>query len=132
MKDSYSLDRDRLGLERQYQAHYDAYQRIGRRTGLPLTVVNGDTGMMGGAVAHEFMYLTAGGEDRVVLCPACGYAANREVGGVPAAACRRCGGTGGRGAAGGGARGRGARRGGACRKGAGGAGARAYPGSGYH
>ena len=79
MKDSYSLDRDRVGLERQYQAHYDAYQRIGRRTGLPLTVVNADTGMMGGAVAHEFMYLTAGGEDRVVLCPACGYAANREV-----------------------------------------------------
>ena len=79
MKDSYSLDRDQAGLERQYQAHYEAYQRIGERTGVPLTAVHSDTGMMGGAVAHEFMYLTAAGEDRLALCGQCGYAANRDV-----------------------------------------------------
>ena len=80
MKDSYSLDRDQAGLEQQYQAHYEAYQRIGRRVGVPLTAVRSDTGMMGGAVAHEFMYLTPAGEDSLVLlCDKCGYAANRDV-----------------------------------------------------
>ena len=79
MKDSYSLDRDQAGLERQYRAHYEAYQRIGQRTGVPLTAVRSDTGMMGGAVAHEFMYLTPAGEDSLALCAQCGYAANRDV-----------------------------------------------------
>ena len=79
MKDSYSLDRDQAGLQRQYRAHCDAYRRIGRRVGVPLTVVRSDTGMMGGAVAHEFMYLTAAGEDSLALCEHCGYAANRDV-----------------------------------------------------
>ena len=79
MKDSYSLDRDQAGLEGQYRAHYEAYGRIGRRVGVPLTAVRSDTGMMGGAVAHEFMYLTAAGEDSLALCAQCGYAANRDV-----------------------------------------------------
>ena len=79
MKDSYSLDRDQAGLERQYRAHYEAYQRIGQRVGVPLIAVRSDTGMMGGAVAHEFMYLTPSGEDSLALCPQCGYAANRDV-----------------------------------------------------
>ena len=79
MKDSYSLDRDQAGLERQYRAHYEAYRRIGQRTGVPLTAVRSDTGMMGGAVAHEFMYLTPAGEDSLALCAQCGYAANRDV-----------------------------------------------------
>ena len=79
MKDSYSLDRDQTGLEQQYQAHYEAYGRIGRRVGVPLTPVRSDTGMMGGAVAHEFMYLTPAGEDSLALCAKCGYAANRDV-----------------------------------------------------
>ena len=79
MKDSYSLDRDQAGLERHYRAHYEAYERIGRRVGVPLTAVRSDTGMMGGAVAHEFMYLTPAGEDSLALCAQCGYAANRDV-----------------------------------------------------
>ncbi|MDE0219405.1 MAG: proline--tRNA ligase, partial [Spirochaetaceae bacterium] len=79
MKDSYSLDRDQAGLERQYRAHYEAYGRIGRRVGVPLTAVRSDTGMMGGAVAHEFMYLTPAGEDSLALCDKCGYAANRDI-----------------------------------------------------
>ena len=79
MKDSYSLDRDREGLEKQYQAHYDAYTRIGRRTRLPLTAVRSDVGMMGGRAAHEFMYVTPIGEDTLALCDECGYSANRDV-----------------------------------------------------
>ncbi len=79
MKDSYSLDRDAAGMERQYGAHYEAYERIGRRSGLPLAAVRSDVGMMGGRIAHEFMYVTPIGEDSLALCGACGYAANREV-----------------------------------------------------
>jgi prolyl-tRNA synthetase len=79
MKDSYSLDRDLDGLRKQYAAHYAAYFRIYGRAGLPVIAVQSDTGMMGGKVAHEFMYLTPIGEDTLVLCQACGYAANREV-----------------------------------------------------
>lgn len=79
MKDSYSLDRDPAGLVVQYDRHYEAYERIGRRCALPLTAVQSDTGMMGGKVAHEFMYVTPVGEDSLALCDACGYAANREV-----------------------------------------------------
>lgn len=79
MLDSYSLDADFVGLERQYQAHYDAYFRIFRRCGLPVIAVRSDTGMMGGRLAHEYMYLTPIGEDTLVLCDACGYTANRQV-----------------------------------------------------
>lgn len=79
MKDSYSLDRDQAGLERQYAAHYSAYFRIFGRAGLPVIAVRSDTGMMGGKVAHEFMYLTPIGEDTLLVCTNCGYAATREV-----------------------------------------------------
>jgi prolyl-tRNA synthetase len=79
MKDSYSLDADWEGLEQQYQAHYQAYHRIFDRCGLPVVAVQADTGMMGGKTAHEFMYLTAAGEDTLVLCSTCDYAANRQV-----------------------------------------------------
>jgi len=79
MKDSYSLDRDKEGLEAQYRAHYDTYFRIGARAALPLIAVSSDVGMMGGQVAHEFIYLTPIGEDTLFLCDGCGYAANRDV-----------------------------------------------------
>lgn len=79
MKDSYSLDADWEGLERQYRAHYQAYFNIFRRCGLPVIAVQSDTGMMGGQEAHEFMYLTPIGEDTLLLCSACEYAANRQV-----------------------------------------------------
>lgn len=77
-QDSYSLDRDQAGLERQYRAHYEAFQRIGQRVGVPLTAVLGDLGARD-AAAHEFMYLTAGGEERLARCAQCGYAARREA-----------------------------------------------------
>src|SRR5262249_30467339 len=79
MKDSYSLDRDEAGLQKQYIAHYDAYFRMGARVGVPLIAVASDVGMMGGKVSHEFMYVTPSGEDTLVLCPKCGYSANHEV-----------------------------------------------------
>lgn len=79
MKDSYSLDADADGLDRQYQAHYHAYFEIFRRCGLPVVAVQSDVGMMGGQSAHEFMFLTPIGEDTLLLCDACGYAANRQV-----------------------------------------------------
>ncbi|GIX48400.1 MAG: proline--tRNA ligase [Candidatus Tectimicrobiota bacterium] len=86
MKDSYSLDADWEGLDAQYRAHYQAYFNIFHRCGLPVIAVQSDVGMMGGQMAHEFMYLTPVGEDTLVLCDACGYAANRQVARVRKAA----------------------------------------------
>ena len=80
MKDSYSLDLDEAGLERQYRAHYTAYFRIFSRAGLgEVLAVRSDPGMMGGRLAHEFMYLSPVGEDVLVRCDGCGYAANLQV-----------------------------------------------------
>jgi len=79
MKDSYSLDRDVGGLERSYQKHIEAYDRIMRRCGLETMMVLSDPGMMGGAVSHEYMAPSAAGEDVVVFCRSCGYAANVEL-----------------------------------------------------
>jgi prolyl-tRNA synthetase len=79
MLDSYSLDTNPEGLEAQYEAHYQAYFRIFQRCGLPVIAVLSDTGMMGGKKAHEYMYLTPVGEDTLILCESCSYAANRQV-----------------------------------------------------
>ncbi|HJW84360.1 MAG TPA: proline--tRNA ligase [Anaerolineae bacterium] len=79
MKDSYSLDLDEAGLDRQYRAHYQAYFNIFNRCGVPAIAVGSDVGMMGGSQAHEFMYLAPIGEDTLVLCRNCGYAANRQI-----------------------------------------------------
>ncbi|MGI6439522.1 MAG: proline--tRNA ligase [Sphaerochaetaceae bacterium] len=79
MKDSYSFDRDYEGLEKQYKAHYSAYFRIFDRCHLPSIAVGSDTGMMGGKVAHEYMYLSSIGEDTIIICPECDYTANRQI-----------------------------------------------------
>jgi len=79
MKDSYSLDADWDGLDRQYRAHYRAYFRIFGRCGLDVIAVKADGGMMGGPEAHEFMALIPIGEDTLLLCDACGYKANRQA-----------------------------------------------------
>ena len=79
MKNSYSFDRDYEGLLKQYKAHYTAYFRIFSRCGLPAIAVGSDSGMMGGKVAHEYMYLSPIGEDTIITCPNCGYTANRQV-----------------------------------------------------
>ena len=79
MKDSYSLDRDWEGLDLQYARHYQAYFNIFGRCKLPVIAVKSDVGMMGGNVAHEYMYLSPMGEDTLLLCDACGYSANRQI-----------------------------------------------------
>jgi prolyl-tRNA synthetase len=78
MKDSYSFDRDRAGLEERYALHVGAYDRIMGRTGLRFYRVESDVGMMGGLGAHEYMAPCPAGEDEVVLGES-GYAANVEV-----------------------------------------------------
>jgi prolyl-tRNA synthetase len=82
MKDAYSLDTDEAGLDAQYRAQYQAYFNIFNRCALPVIAVGSDVGMMGGSLAHEFMYLTPIGEDTLVLCDNCGYSANRQVAAV--------------------------------------------------
>ena len=79
MKDAYSLDRDEMGLGRQYRNLYEAYFRIFARCGLPAIAVGADVGIMGGSMAHEFMYLAPIGEDTILICDDCGYTANRQV-----------------------------------------------------
>lgn len=79
MKDSYSLDKDWDGLDEQYRHHYQAYFNIFHRCALPVIAVKSDVGMMGGKMAHEFMYLTPVGEDTLLLCDNCSYSANRQI-----------------------------------------------------
>ncbi len=83
MKDSYSCDRDVAGLDVAYAKHYEAYTRIFERLGLHAIAVVSDVGMMGGTGAHEFMVLHPAGEDTIVLCEQCGYAANQQIAVVP-------------------------------------------------
>ena len=79
MKDSYSFDRDEAGLDKSYELHLEAYKKIYARCGVKFYVVQSDTGMMGGSMAHEYMAPSAAGEDDVALCDGCGYAANVEL-----------------------------------------------------
>jgi prolyl-tRNA synthetase len=83
MKDAYSCDRDEAGLDVSYWAQHAAYERIFERLGLETIAVSSDVGMMGGSLAHEFMVLNPAGEDVLVLCESCGYAANRQVASIP-------------------------------------------------
>lgn len=79
MKDAYSFHSSQEDLDRHYQEEYDAYVRIFRKVGIEPVVVQSDTGIMGGKVAHEFMLDTPNGEDYLILCKSCGYQANREI-----------------------------------------------------
>jgi prolyl-tRNA synthetase len=78
MKDSYSYDADSPSMDRSYQAHFNAYQRIYRRFGLNAHAVESDTGAMGGDIAHEFQVLTDEGEDTLLFCTTGDYKANLE------------------------------------------------------
>jgi prolyl-tRNA synthetase len=89
MKDAYSFHVDRADAEREYRVMYDAYTRIFERCGLTFRAVEAGTGAIGGDMSHEFQVLAGSGEDAIVSCGACGYAANvekAEVRAVPAAA----------------------------------------------
>ena len=78
MKDAYSFDMDAAGLDVSYQKHHDTYCRIFERCGLKYVVIDAHSGSMGGSQSQEFMVRTPAGEDLVVSCEACGYAANLE------------------------------------------------------
>jgi len=78
MKDAYSFDMDEAGAEKSYMGMYDAYVNIFKRCGLKFRVVEADTGQIGGSFSHEFMVLADTGEDIILSCEVCGYAANLE------------------------------------------------------
>ena len=78
MKDSYTFDMDAAGLDVAYQKHYDAYCKIFTRCGLSYLAAHAHSGAMGGNESIEFMVASPAGEDQVVFCPECRYAANLE------------------------------------------------------
>ena len=78
MKDAYSFHTDFADCRREYQNMYDAYRRIFDRCGLTYRPVEADTGAIGGTMSHEFQVLASSGEDAIVSCEKCGYAANVE------------------------------------------------------
>lgn len=78
MKDAYSFDADYEGLDRFYPRIYRAYENIFARCGVKVVVVEAATGIMGGAMSHEFMVVSEAGEDTLILCSQCQYAANAE------------------------------------------------------
>ncbi len=78
MKDAYSFDADEAGAEKTYEKMYDAYTRIFARCGLRFKAVEADSGLIGGRFSHEFMVLADSGEDVIVSCEACAYAANLQ------------------------------------------------------
>ena len=78
MKDAYSFDVDSSAADLSYEKMYNAYMRIFKRCGLNFRAVEADTGSIGGSSSHEFMVLADSGEDAIVSCDACQYAANIE------------------------------------------------------
>ena len=94
MKDAYSFDADEERAEKSYMAMFDAYENIFRRCGLRFRAVEADTGEIGGKFSHEFMVLADTGEDVIISCEGCGYAANlerAEIGETVAPAATRSG-----------------------------------------
>lgn len=79
MKDAYSFDQDEKGLDNSYNEMYNAYKKIFTRLGINYKIVKSDTGAMGGDLSEEFQAITEIGEDKLVICSSCGYAANSDV-----------------------------------------------------
>ncbi len=78
MKDAYSFDANIELLNASYDAMYEAYCRIFDRCGIPYAIVEAESGPIGGDSSHEFMVPSSTGEDTIIQCPACDYAANKE------------------------------------------------------
>ena len=78
MKDLYSFDADEEGLNQSYEKMLNAYRSIYARCGLPTLLIEADSGAIGGKDSHEFMVITENGEDEIIYCPDCNYAANAE------------------------------------------------------
>ncbi len=84
MKDAYSFDTDEAGAEKSYKKMFAAYNNIFRRCGLNFRPVEADSGSIGGSFSHEFMVMADSGEDSIVFCQNCDYAANMEKAEIPA------------------------------------------------
>ena len=82
MQDAYSFDKDQAGLEMTYQKFITAYNNIFNRVGIETVMIESSVGAMGGLGAHEFMMIADSGEDKIIVCSACGYAVNAEVLGI--------------------------------------------------
>ena len=78
MKDAYSFDVDRAGLDKSFEDQREAYKKIFDRCGLKYSIVEASSGAMGGSESNEFMARTNAGEDFIAVCEACGYAGNLE------------------------------------------------------
>lgn len=78
MKDAYTFDVDRAGLDKSFIDQREAYKRIFTRCGLTFLIVEASSGSMGGSESNEFMAPSPAGEDFIVRCESCGYAANLE------------------------------------------------------
>ena len=89
MKDAYSFDKDQAGLDKSYDKMHDAYVKIFNRCGLDAKCVEADSGAIGGSNSAEFMVKSEVGEDDVVFCTACDYAANIEKAEATPEECRR-------------------------------------------
>jgi prolyl-tRNA synthetase len=79
MKDSYSLDYDGKALDRSFELHREAYERIFKRCGLDYVIVDASGGLMGTGESREFMAIVEGGEDQLVMCAQCDYRANVQI-----------------------------------------------------
>lgn len=79
MKDAYSFDMDEKGLNDSYDKMFNAYKKIFARLGINYKIVKSDTGAMGGLLSEEFQAITEIGEDKLVICNSCGYAANSDI-----------------------------------------------------
>ena len=93
MKDAYSAHADWDGIDEFYPHVYQAYVNIFERCGLKTIVVQADSGIMGGNTSHEFMAVSAQGEDTLITCTGCDYAGNAETGDVRETGCTERGGT---------------------------------------
>ena len=83
MKDAYSFDVDEAGAEKSYEKMFLAYNNIFRRCGLQFRAVEADSGSIGGSYSHEFMVMAESGEDAIIFCEKCSYAANLEKAEIP-------------------------------------------------
>lgn len=90
MKDAYSFDRDKEGLQKNYDLMYRAYKNIFQRCGLETVILEADSGAMGGDVSHEFMVPASIGEDTIVNCGACGFHGAATEENVEGQQCPKC------------------------------------------
>ena len=90
MKDAYSFDRDKTGLERNYRLMYGAYEKIFQRCGLETAIITADSGAMGGDVSHEFMVPAMIGEDVIMRCPSCHAVSGTNEQHVEDKLCSQC------------------------------------------